>query len=127
MSKPYYQVMDEQEYNRILRRLDMLHRQGVKAHAKHLCREPWMKEYVRMDRWTELDQVMELKSEPFDAEYDAEHFRDCFNDNFLCEAYYKEENGKYYVYSGWIMRVGFVSYAYNFGQNGQYFMFSNGS
>ena len=37
-------------------------------------------------RWTDLKDVIELKSEPFDSLAEAEHFADCFNDSFLAEA-----------------------------------------
>ena len=103
---------------------DKLNR-GIHSHAKRLLLQPGMKETVKMFRWTMFDSVMELKSEPFDNMEEAKFFSDSFNDNFLYDSYCKEENGKYYVYSGWMLRFGFEGYTLS--SRGKYYEFSNGS
>ena len=89
---------------------------------KHI---PGMKDYVIMRRWIELETVIELKSEAFSTESEARHFSDCFNDSFLADSEYFEEYGKYYVYSGWLLKDGIMSYSLN--SKGAYFEFANWS
>jgi hypothetical protein len=100
-------------------------KRGIRAHSKHIKAPLNGKETVKMFRFVEFDQVMELKSEPFHTLEDAIHFSECFNDNFLYESYCKEEYGSYYVYSGWIFKSGMISY--NITSKGLYWEFSNWS
>ena len=100
---------------------------GVEPHAKKIQRRSFDKEYIKMYRWTVLNRVMELVSEPFDSEDTAKHFMECFNDSFILKAKVKKENGKYYVYSSWMPIIGYASYSFNMGQKGQYYVFANWS
>lgn len=99
--------------------------QGIFAHSKHIELQSGMKEYVKMFKWTVFDSVMELKSESFEKIEEAEHFSAVFNDCFLYDSYCVEENGKYYVYTGWVLSLGFASYALS--AKGKYYVFANWS
>ena len=99
--------------------------EGIHAHTKHIKLKSGMKEYVKMFDWTVFDTVMELKSEPFETMEEAKHFSTVFNDCFLYDSYCTEENDKYYVYSGWVLPLGFLPYVLS--TNGKYYLFANWS
>lgn len=118
-------ALEKKYYDIAMKTVDDKLNRGICAHSKRLRIQPGMKEKVKMFRWTMFDSVMELKSEPFDTLEEAKFFSDSFNDNFLYDSYYKEEGGKYYVYTGWMLRFGFECYTLS--SKGQYYEFSNGS
>lgn len=117
--------INQDEYANAKRKIDEKLKNGIKAHSKHIPCENGMKEYVRMYRHCEMKDIIELVSEPFDSLQEAQHFADCFNDNFLYDAYCKEKDGKFYVYSGWLIKFGFISYSIS--SKGEYFEFANWS
>lgn len=119
--------IDEKAYREMLKWQDEQLARGVQPHEKQIPRRENDREYVKMYRFTVLDKVMELKSEPFSTEDEARHFMECFNDSFILRASISMEEGKYYVYSGWMPVFGFMSYSMNAGQKGQYFVFANWS
>ncbi len=90
----------------IRRRKDNKLRQGIQAHAHHYNCPEGHQPYIKMYRWIEFDEIMELRSAPFKTIEEAERFRDCFNDNFLEEAYVKDMR----VYTGWIEKFVYISY-----------------
>lgn len=98
---------------------------GIRPHTKRIPCYSGMKEFVKMYRWTEFDTVMELKSEPFMTLEEALHFVDCFNDNFLYDAYCVNEQSRYYVYSGWILKSSFMAYCKR--SKNAYYEFANWS
>jgi len=119
-------VFNEKEiYQEIVSRIDAKTDKGIFAHRKHIEYVPGMKEYVIMYRWIDLDTVIELRSESFETELEAKHFSECFNDSFLADSVYLEENGKYYVYSGWMIKHTMMTYSWR--SKGQYFEFANWS
>lgn len=116
---------EEKIVKTILAKFKRKQKQGIKAHNRHIQWEKGMKSEVKLYRWIELDEVMELKSEPFLSELEAQHFADAFQDCFLYDPSVVCEKGKYYVYTGWLLKMGFHSYGLN--QNFQYYVFSNNS
>lgn len=98
-------------------------KQGIKAHSRHIQQKQGMKSEVRLYRWIELDKVMELKSEPFSSEQEAVHFAEVFQDCFLYDPTVVREKENYYVYTGWVLKMGFYSYGLN--QQFQYYVFTN--
>lgn len=96
-------------------------RAGQKTHAhRYGCPEGY-DEYVKMYRWTELNHVIQLRTEPFETIEEAEHFKDCFNDNFLEDAYVDDDLR---VYTGWIEKACYTSYL---SRNREYYEFVNWS
>lgn len=95
----------------------------AKVRIRHIPYDNTMKSEIKLYRWIELDTVMELKSEPFIFERDAQHFAYAFQDKFGYEPTVVEENFKFYVYTGWILKEGFMSYGLN--QGYEYFMCPN--
>lgn len=118
--------LDEKRiYDETIKKIEHKKRLGLKAHHLHIPYVPNTKEYVKMYRWCELDKVIELKSEPFSTKEEALHFASCFNDSFLAEAICVEENGVFYVYSGWMIKSIMLVYALN--NKNQFFTFANWS
>ena len=117
MEKHFRSIAEQTVHNKMM--------QGITSHSKHIELQNGMKEYVKMFNWTVFDSVMELKSEPFETMEEAEHFSAVFNDCFLYDSYCAEEKGKFYVYSGWVLRFGFLSYTVN--SKGHYYEFANWS
>lgn len=117
--------IERQAYNTAVKTVIDKQQKGIRAHTKRIrCREG-MKQAVKMYRWVEFDNVFELKSEPFDILIEAQHFSECFNDNFLYDSYCEEIDGKFYVFTGWILKDGFLSYSVC--SKGEFFEFSNWS
>ena len=110
---------------KILENLDKKRKQGIRAHGKHIPYEEGMKSEVKLYPWRVLDAIMELKSEPFSSEREANHFAAVFRDNFLYDPTVVHEGGKYYVYTGWLLKDGFNSYGLN--QKFQHYVFVNWS
>jgi len=120
--------MEEEAEREINERIKRLENGGYRAHSKRLMPTDGMKDYIYMDRWMELNTVISLMSEPFDNKEHAEHFAAVFNDCFLAEAVCEQrEDGKYWVFSGWLYKHWVISYSINFGQKFAYFMFANWS
>lgn len=117
--------LEAQIYKEVSRKRESKIKQGIMAHAKHIPPQSDAPEYVKMYRHAEFDTVISLVSLPFDSYEQAKHFSDCFNDSFLYDSYCIEENGRFCVYSGWLIKQGFISYSA--GSKGQYFEFANWS
>lgn len=105
----------------IRRRKDNKLGQGIQAHAHHYNCPEGHQPYIKMYRWIEFDEIMELRSAPFKTIEEAEHFRDCFNDNFLEDAYV-DDNLR--VYTGWIEKACYTSYL---SRSREYYEFVNWS
>jgi len=128
--RPVDAIMEDinrREYQKRIDYIEMCRRGGIWAHSKHIECPEWMRHDVKMFRHVELNDVIELYSEPFDTQEEAQHFADCFNDSFLAEAECIEESGKYVVYSGYLIKHSFSSYAINDNQCGRYYLFANWS
>lgn len=119
--------IDEKAYHDLKTWQEQQLAKGIRAHGKHISCRDCDRDEVKMYRYTVLKKVMELKSEAFDTEDAARHFMDCFNDSFILRASIVAEEGRYYVYSGWMPISGFTSYFLNAGQEGLYFVFPNWS
>ena len=125
MAEKSFADLEDRIYNELFKAREKQLRQGLKPHSKRTPYQDGMPEYVKMYRLAEGDKVLSLISQPFDSYEQAIHFSECFNDSFLCDSCCEEKDGKYYVYSGWIIKQGFLSYSVR--SNGQYFEFANWS
>lgn len=124
---PFFAKMQRDAEKEIEKRIKKLQKNGYRAHRYRYMPDEGMEEYVWMIRNVELNTVIELVSEPFDTETEAKHFANVFNDCFLADASYTLENGKYRVYTGWLIKQWVIPYSMNNGQKGSYFMFANWS
>jgi len=52
--------INEKEYKKIEKRINALSKRGIHAHQKRIGISEGMKEYIRMYRWTDLKDVIEL-------------------------------------------------------------------
>ena len=117
--------LEAQIYKEVSTKQEAKIKQGVRPHAKHIPPQSGAPEYVKMYRNAEFDTVISLVSQPFDSYEQAKHFSDCFNDSFLYDSYCVEEDGRFCVYSGWLIKYGFIAYSIH--SKGRYFEFANWS
>lgn len=118
----------EKEYEKIAKEtIDRNLLCGFYPHSRQIKQKEGMKEHIRMYRHAEFETVMQLVSEPFATEEEAKHFSEVFNDCFPYNSTYEKRGDVYYVYSGWVLKQGFVSYSLNDRQKGAYWMFANWS
>ena len=125
MGEKSFADLEERVYNELFKAREKQLKQGLKPHSKRIPYQDGAPEYVKMYRLAEGDKVLSLISQPFDSYEQAKHFSECFNDSFLCDSYCEEKDGMCYVYSGWIIKQGFMSYSVR--SKGMYFEFANWS
>lgn len=133
-NKKFSNDFEKYHYYEYKNRLEKDLNGGRKWHIKRIGLEEGMKEYVRMYRHCYFDIIMELYSEPFDTEHEAQHFRDCLEDHLPLYPEVREENGKYIVYSGLVYPSILISYIHDLDKyvNGKltcplYYLFANWS
>lgn len=110
--------------NEVNKKIDKKLKHGIKAHSKNIAYIDGTKLEIKMYCLDETNETMRLVSEPFELMGEANHFIDCFNDNFLYDATCHEINGKYIVDSGWVRKLGMVSYYH---EDERCFLFANWS
>lgn len=112
-------------YEKALATIDEKIKKGIRPHSKNIGYPLSDKRMVKMYLWFDCGKAMELKSEPFYSEEEAKHFSDAFNDNFLYDSTVEKEENQYFVYSGWVLKSGLLSYSIM--SNGAYYEFLNAS
>jgi len=125
MAEKSFAEMEERIYTELFKAREKKLKQGIKVHSRHIPYQEGTPEYIKMYRLAEGDKILSLISQPFDNYEQAKHFSDCFNDSFLYNSSCEEKEGSFYVYSGWLIKYGFMSYSIR--SKGMYFEFANWS
>lgn len=125
MGNKSFDEIEDHIYKELFKAREKRLRQELKPHSKRIPYQDGAPEYVKMYRLAEGNRVLSLISQPFDNYEQVKHFSECFNDSFLYDSCCEEKDGKFYVYSGWLIKQGFMSYSVH--SKGMYFEFANWS